>query len=58
MRLSSAERTAFVMRHFEGNSIEEIGKILGIADGATKNCIFRAVQKMRSALGPLVRPTR
>jgi RNA polymerase sigma-70 factor (ECF subfamily) len=56
--LSPSERTAFVMRHFEGNSIEEIGKTLGIADGATKNCIFRAVQKMRSALEPLVRPAR
>lgn len=55
-RLSPAERTAFVMRHFEGCSIEEIGKVLGTNDGATKNSIFRAVQKMRSALEPLVRP--
>ena len=53
-QLSSAERTAFVMRHFEGNSIEEISKVLGTADGATKNCIYRAVQKMRAGLQPLV----
>jgi RNA polymerase sigma-70 factor (ECF subfamily) len=57
-QLTSAERTAFVMRHFEGSSIEEIGKVLGTSDGATKNCVYRAVQKMRAALQPFVRPTR
>ena len=30
--LSPAERTAFVLRHFEGRSIEEIGQIDGAAD--------------------------
>jgi RNA polymerase sigma-70 factor (ECF subfamily) len=48
------ERTAFVMRHFEGNSIEEIGKTLGLGAGATKNSVFRAVQKLRKHLEPLV----
>ena len=54
MSLSSVERTAFVMRHFEGNSIEEIGQTLGLGAGATKNSVFRAVQKLRQHLGPLV----
>jgi RNA polymerase sigma-70 factor, ECF subfamily len=57
-QLSASERTAFVMRHFEGLGIDEIGKALGTSDGATKNCIYRAVQKMRTALQPLVGPTR
>jgi len=54
MQLSPVERTAFVMRHFEGNSIEEIGATLGLGAGATKNSVFRAVQKLRQHLGPLV----
>src|SRR5579863_6065489 len=54
MQLSPVERTAFVMRHFEGNSIEEIGETLGLGAGATKNSVFRAVQKLRQHLGPLV----
>jgi RNA polymerase sigma-70 factor (ECF subfamily) len=54
MQLSPVERTAFVMRHFEGNSIEEIGQTLGLGAGATKNSVFRAVQKLRQTLGPLV----
>ena len=53
-RLSETERTAFMLRHVEGRSIEEIGEILGLRTSATKNSIFRAVQKLRGALGPLV----
>ena len=50
-RLSALERAAFVLRHFEGQSIAEIGRALGIRDNAAKHCIFRAVRKMRLALG-------
>jgi RNA polymerase sigma-70 factor (ECF subfamily) len=52
-QLTSAERTAFVLRHFEGRSIEEISSVLAIKAGAAKNTIFRAVQKLRQALEPL-----
>ncbi len=52
--LSEQERTAFVLRHFEGMSIEEIGSILAIGVSATKNSIFRAVKKLRQALEPTV----
>ena len=52
--LSQQERAAFVLRHFEGQSIEEIGKSLGLSGNATKHSIFRAVQKLRRALEPLV----
>ncbi len=55
--LSQAERAAFVLRHFEGQSIEEIGDTLGLRASATKHSIFRAVQKMRRALEPVVRST-
>ncbi len=54
--LSAQERTAFVLRHFEGLSIEEIGLALGTGTNATKHSIFRAVQKLRRSLEPLVSP--
>jgi RNA polymerase sigma-70 factor (ECF subfamily) len=57
-QLSEQERTAFVMRHFEGLSIEEIGEALGVAESATKNSIFRAVQKLRRALEPVMGAAR
>jgi RNA polymerase sigma-70 factor (ECF subfamily) len=56
--LSAQERTAFVLRHFEGLSIEEIGRALGTGTSATKHSIFRAVQKLRRSLEPLVSPAR
>jgi len=55
--LTPMERTAFVLRHFEGLSIGEIGSALGVGPGATKQSIFRAVQKMRRALEPVVNAT-
>ena len=57
-RLSVMERSAFVLRHFEGRTIAEIGKTLGVKSGAAKNCVFRAVAKLREDLGPLVGVTR
>lgn len=52
--LSAMERAAFVLRHFEGQSIDEIGRALGLKTNAAKHSIFRAVRKMRQALEPLV----
>ena len=52
--LSTMERAAFMLRHFEGRSIDEISTALGLKTNATKHSIFRAVRKMRSALEPFV----
>lgn len=52
--LSPQERTAFVLRHFEGLSIEQISGMLGVGGNAAKHSIFRAVQKLRKALEPVV----
>ncbi|HYL84466.1 MAG TPA: RNA polymerase sigma factor [Candidatus Angelobacter sp.] len=52
--LSESERTAFVMRHWEGCGIEEIAAVLRSNSGAAKNTVFRAVQKLRQALQPFV----
>lgn len=50
--LTGNERTAFVLRHFEGMPLEEIGQILGTRLNATKNTVFRAVKKLRQQLQP------
>lgn len=52
--LSPTERTAFVLRHFEGYTSVEIGELLGLRPGATRNAVFRAVKKLRAALGPML----
>jgi len=50
--LTPAERTAVVMRHWEGCAIEEIAAVLNSNPNATKNTVFRAVGKLRKALEP------
>lgn len=52
--LSAQERTAFVLRHYEGLPVEQIGQALGIGENAAKNSIFRAVQKLRRTLAPFL----
>jgi len=51
--LSPMERTAFMLRHLEGMSLHEIALALDRNLDATKNCVFRAVQKLRRALEPV-----
>lgn len=52
--LSEKEQAAFVLRHLEGLSIEEIGRMTGTGRNTTKNLIFRAVRKIRLELAPHV----
>lgn len=52
--LTHMERAAFVLRHFEGQSIDDISRALGLKANAAKHSIFRAVRKMRLALEPFV----
>lgn len=52
--LSATERSAFVMRHFQEMPLAEIAQTLGINENAVKNTIFRAVQKVRRNLEPIV----
>lgn len=52
--LTALERAAFVLRHVEGRSIDEIGSALGLKTEAAKHSVFRAVRKMRVVLEPLL----
>ena len=56
--LSATERTAFVLRHFEGMCIDEVSRVLECQPGAAKHSVFRAIQKLRRALEPLVSTAR
>jgi RNA polymerase sigma-70 factor (ECF subfamily) len=51
--LSEMERAAFVLRHYEGQNVEQIAVALGVRQNAAKHSVFRAVQKLRRALAPL-----
>jgi RNA polymerase sigma-70 factor (ECF subfamily) len=51
--LTPTERTAFVLRHVEERTCEEIATALGIAPNAAKQAVFRAVQKLRRRLAIL-----
>jgi RNA polymerase sigma-70 factor, ECF subfamily len=49
--LTPRERLVFEMRHYQGMRLRAIGESLGVTEEAAKNCLFRATQKMRAALG-------
>lgn len=53
--MTSMERTAFVLKHFDGRSLVEISEVMNIRVNAVKHAIFRAVKKLRSELEPLTR---
>lgn len=52
--LTPRERLVFEMRHYQGMRLRAIGEALGTTEEAAKNCLFRATQKMRLALGDFV----
>jgi len=52
--LTPRERMVFELRHYQGLRLKQIGEILGTSEEAAKNCLFRATQKMRAALGDFV----
>jgi RNA polymerase sigma-70 factor (ECF subfamily) len=52
-RMTALERSAFLLRHVEGHSIDDISQALSLNISACKQAIFRAVRKLRGALQPL-----
>jgi RNA polymerase sigma-70 factor (ECF subfamily) len=49
-KLSEKEKTAFILKHYEGLAIKEIAAIFKTSDGTVKSHLFRAIQKLQSAL--------
>jgi RNA polymerase sigma-70 factor, ECF subfamily len=56
--LPEDERTAILLRHFEGRSIAEIAEALGANENTAKQAVFRAVRKLRAVLKPLMEERR
>jgi RNA polymerase sigma-70 factor, ECF subfamily len=52
-KMTEDERLAFVLRHLEGRTTEEIAAVLEVTPNNAKQAVFRAVQKMRRSLAPL-----
>jgi RNA polymerase sigma-70 factor (ECF subfamily) len=48
--LSAMERTAFVLRHMEDRSTEEIAAVMNVTPNTAKQSVYRAVQKVRHRL--------
>jgi RNA polymerase sigma-70 factor (ECF subfamily) len=57
-RLSARQRAVFVLRHYNGRNLEEIGELLGLDVGTVKAHMFRAVSKLREELRDLYEGSR
>jgi RNA polymerase sigma-70 factor, ECF subfamily len=53
-RLSEPQRVVVHLHRFEGLSLAEVGKVLGISEGAAKLRAFRAYAQLRALLSDLV----
>ena len=50
--LTPAQRLAFVLRHYEGMSYEEIATAMNCSTGTVKKGVWRAIGKLRARLSP------
>ena len=48
--LPERQRDVFLLKHFEGLSVREVGIALGLAEGTVKAHLFRAVHSLRGEL--------
>ncbi len=49
-QLSKQQKSVFVLRHFEGFTLNEIAKILDCKEGTVKSHLFRSVEKLKDLL--------
>ncbi len=52
-KLSARERMVFELKHYHGMKLRTIGDILQTTEETAKNTLFRATQKLRTALAPM-----
>ncbi len=48
--LSENQQRAFVLRYYQGLTIEEVGEVMGVTQGTVKTHLFRATGKLRELL--------
>jgi RNA polymerase sigma factor (sigma-70 family) len=49
--LPDRQREVFVLRHIEECSTAEVAEVLGLSPGSVKRHLFRAIRRLREALG-------
>src|SRR5438552_11871696 len=52
-RLTPRERIVFELKHYQGLRLRTIGEMLNTTEETAKNTLFRATQKLRSALAEM-----
>ncbi|SRR5581483_2243106 len=52
-KLTPRERMVFELKHYQGLKLRTVGEILNTTEETAKNTLFRATQKLRSALGDM-----
>src|SRR5205809_415797 len=52
-RLTPRERMVFQLKHYQGLRLRTIGEMLNTTEETAKNTLFRATQKLRSALATM-----
>ncbi|HSM85468.1 MAG TPA: RNA polymerase sigma factor [Candidatus Limnocylindrales bacterium] len=52
-KLTPRERMVFELKHYQGLRLRTIGEMLNTTEETAKNTLFRATQKLRSALAPM-----
>lgn len=52
-KLTPRERMVFELKHYQGLRLRTIGEMLNTTEETAKNTLFRATQKLRSALGTM-----
>ena len=57
-KLPPRQKTIFILRHYEEMQFAEIGETLSITTGAAKANYHKAIQKLKSSLGPYIREGR
>ena len=50
--LTPSQRLAFLLRHYEGMSYEEIANAMNCSTGTVKKGVSRAIRKLRARLSP------
>lgn len=50
--LTPSQRLAFLLRHYEGMSYEEIANAMNCSTGTVKKSVWRAIGKLRAKLSP------
>jgi len=52
-RLTERERMVFELKHYQGLKLRTIGEMLSTTEETAKNTLFRATQKLRTALSEM-----